>query len=266
MGAAIICDAGSALDPGATVTACTAGTGSSFTVRGVNAQSTTQLVGLSRAGATAGIVQIKSPYVEGPAQGIRYAVDGGDVNDLICDGPFENLTPQDTLTVSVTGGSSESDGAMLTTYYSDLPGSSMVLKSPGDISGQAQSITTWEVNGTASATIGAWGDTVLTNLYDDSLGNRWYAVLGYVVATAILGVSIWGPDTSNFRIGGPGVVDPFKTKNYFQSLSTKLGVPAIPCFSSTNKGNTQLSRVDIAASTSSLVTLVVAIMPETWTP
>lgn len=266
MGAAIIVDAGTALDPGSSGASCTAGQGSSFTVRGVDASSTTQLVGLTRGGATAGLVQIKSPYLQGPADGIRYSVDAADLNDLIADAPFQDLTPQDALSVSVTGGSSESDGALLTSYYQNLPGSNMVLKSPGDISGAAEWTTTWEVDGTASGTIGNWADTALTHLYDDSLGNRWYAVLGYVVATAILGVSIWGPDTSNFRIGGPGIVDPFKTKNYFQRLSQKLGVPAIPCFSSTNKAGTMLSRVDIAASTSSLVTLVVAIMPPTWTP
>lgn len=266
MPAAIICDAGSALDPSSTITACTAGTGSTFTVRGTNPQAVTKLVGLSRGGATAGIVRVRSPYLMGPADGIRYAVDGGDVQDLIADAPFQSLVPQDALTVEVTGGASESDGAMLTTYYGDLPGSSMVLKMPGDISGQAEYVTTWEVDGTASGTIGAWADTSITHLYDDSLGNRWYAILGYVVATAILGVAVWGPDTSNFRIGGPGVVDPYKTKNHFQRLSQKLGSPAIPCISTTNKGSTNLSRVDIAASTSSLVTLIVAVMPATWQP
>lgn len=266
MGQLLVCDAGAVSDPSTSITAVSPGAGSTFTVRGANNSTTQSLVGLARGGASAGIVRLRSPFLSDNVQGIRYAAAAGIQDDLLDDDGVQWLQPQDTLTVEVTGGSSEYDGALLSTYYDNLSGAQPVLKMPGDISGQAMFKTTWQVNAAASATQGAWANTLITNLYDESKANSWYALLGYVCDVPVLGVALNGSDTSNFNIGGPGVTQPFRTKRYFADLSLKLGKPCIPVFNTANKGNTNVAVVDVAASTAVNVTLIVAIMPKTWSP
>ena len=266
MGALLVCDAGAVTNPGAVITAVPAGAGSTFTVRGTSASTSQALVGLARGGATKGLVRVRSPYLSDNVQGIRYAAAAGIQDDLLSLIGTQNLIPQDTLTVEVTGGAAEFDGALLTTYYDDLSGASPKLKMPGDIAGAAQYLTTWEVASAAPATEGAWGNTIITTLYDESQANRWYAIMGYVVDVPVLGVALNGADTSNFNIGGPGVTEPYRTKAYFADLSMALGKPCIPVFNSANKGNTNVAVVDVAASTAVNVTLVVAVMPQSWQP
>jgi hypothetical protein len=266
VGQLLVCDAGAVSDPSSTITAVPAGQGSTFTVRGTSVSTTQQLVGLSRGGATKGIVRVRSPYLSDNVQGIRFAAAAAQQDDLLSAVGPQQLIAQDTLTVEVTGGGSEYDGALLSTYYDNLAGASPILKMPGDISGQADFNTTWEINAAAPATEGNWANTIITNLYDVSKANSYYAVLGYIVDTPVLGVALNGADTSNFNIGGPGVTEPKFTKAYFADFSMRLGKPCIPVFNTANKGNTNIAVVDVAASTTVNVTLVVAIMPKNWTP
>jgi hypothetical protein len=266
VGKLLVCDAGAVSDPSTTITAVSAGQGSSFTVRGTSVSTTQQLVGLSRGGVTKGIVRVRSPYLSDTVQGIRFAAAAGVQDGLLSDAATQQLIAQDSLTVEVTGGGSEFDGALLSTYYDNLAGAQPTLKMPGDIMNTASFVTTWEVNAAAPATEGDWANTIITNLYDVSKANSFYAVLGYVVDTPVLGIALNGSDTSNFNIGGPGVTEPWFTRSYFADLSLKLGKPCIPVFNTANKGNTNVAVVDVAASTTVNVTLVVAIMPPAWTP
>ncbi len=266
MGQLLVCDAGAVANPSNTITAVTAGTGSTFTVRGTSVSTSQQLVGIARGGATRGIVRVRSSYLVDNVQGLRVAAAAGVQDLLIPKTTVQNLRSQDTLTVEVTGGAAESDGALLTTYYDDLAGASPTLKMSGDVLGAAVEMSTWEASATASATIGAWGSNPITSLYDVSLANRYYAVLGYVVATPVLGVALTGAATSNFNIGGPGLTDPHKTRDYFVQMSNALGKPAVPVFNTANKGNTTIQVVDVAASTAVNVTLIIAVMPQNWMP
>ena len=266
MGKILICDAGAVSDPGAAFTPVLPGAGSTFTVRATGSPSKQYLVGLARGGATKGEIQVKSPYLSDNVEGIRYAVAAGVQDDLLSAVGTQSLRPQDTLSVAVTGGAAEYDGALLSSYFEDLSGASPKLKMPGDVSGLFDYVTTWQVNAAASVTPGDWNPTAINALYDVSKANRWYAVLGYVVDTPVLGVALNGADTSNFNIGGPGVTDPYKTKAYFADLSLELGQPCVPCFDTANKGNTTIQVVDVVASTAVNVTLIVGILPETWNP
>lgn len=261
---ALICDAGVVTNPSTTITALAAGAASTFTVRNFPFSSRARLVELTRQGATAGIVRVRSPYFIDDVQGIRYGCTAGLESFLTPRKDGQRLTTQDALTIEVTGGASENDGAMISTYYDDLPGSAMKLKMPGDIFGMAEYYATWEVNVT-SGTAAAWAGTALTNLYDVSRANRWYAVLGYVTDVACLGVAINGPDTSNFNVGGPGDTVARRTRSYFVEKSEDLGVPCIPCFNTANKGATTLQATTVAASAATPnVSLVIAAMPATW--
>lgn len=266
MGQLLVCDAGAVANPSTTITAVTAGTGSTFTVRGTSVSTSQQLVGIARGGATKGLIRVRSSYLVDNVQGIRVAAAAGVQDVLIPKSTIQKLRSQDTLTVEVTGGAAESDGALLTTYYDDLAGASPTLKMSGDIMGQAVELSTWEVSATASATIGAWGSNAISSIYDVSLANRYYAVLGYVVDAPVLGVALNGADTSNFNIGGPGLTNPYLTRKYFADMSDALGKPAIPVFNTANKGNTTVQVVDVAASTAVNVTLIIAVMPMNWMP
>jgi hypothetical protein len=187
-----------------------------------------------------------SPYFTDNVQGIRYDVAAGIQDDLIAGPPHQALTAQDTVAVQVTGGGAESDGALLSAYYDDLPGANPVMKMGGDIMGSTDYVATWAVAAVGGA-IGAWGGVAITN-------------------PPVLGVAVQGADTSNFNIGAPGVTQPYRTKSYFLDLSESLGKPCIPLINSANKGNTVVNVVDIAAATAVHVTLIVAILNATYSP
>ena len=266
MGQLLVCDAGAVSNPGAAITAVPAGAGSTFVVRGTGPVATQQLVGLARGGATKGIVRVRSPYLSDNVQGIRYAAGAGIQYDLLPRVDAQPFVPQDTLVVEVTGGAAEYDGALLSTYYDNLPGASPILKMPADILSTDQYVTTWQVGAVASATPGEWASTLITTTYDVSQANRYYAVLGYVCDVPVLGIAINGVDTANFNVGAPGITLTQFTKRYFIDMSMDLGKPCIPVFNSANKGNTYVNVVDVAASTAVNVTLVVGILPAGWTP
>lgn len=258
MGKAIVTVAGTVANPGATFTALTASPGDTFTVRNFNQQSRAWLAGVVRRGATAGGVRVRSPLLLDNTQGLRWALPTGTSTMLTPQEKAQQLQAQDALTVEVTGGAAESDGAALTMYYEDAPGANARLASWGDIAGNIAGLFPYVVNGAASATIGTWGDTAITNLYNLLKANEDYAVLGYVVDAACLAVAIKGDDTSNFRIGGPGTTDQKVTCRHFVDRSDALGAPAIPVINAANAGNTFVSVVDVAAGTAVNVTLVLA--------
>lgn len=267
MGKALITDVGFVLDPSTTVfTACTAGTGSTFTVRGTSPQSNAELIDMWMNGATKMSMRVRSPKFADNTQGIR--VDGSTELFPFCllEDMAQSLYPQDALTVEALGGTTETDTVAIQSYYDDLGGANQALKMPGDISGQFQYIITIVVNTTASGTIGNYGTTGITNLYNELLANQWYAVLGYITDTELTAVGITGADVSSLNIAGPGIKDPFKTRRYFADLSLRYGKPCIPCFNAANQGNTSVITADDAASTTAHVTLVCAVMPLGWQP
>ncbi|HEY1716218.1 MAG TPA: hypothetical protein VGG07_25195 [Solirubrobacteraceae bacterium] len=266
MGLALITDVAAASNPSSSVTAATAGAGSSLTVRNSSLTSPVTLLDMWRKGATAGIVQLVSPKLVPISHGIQYACPAALADFLFGGPPYQPLTPQDILQLSLTGGGSETDLGVIQSYYQDLPGVSMTLKMPGDIAGQTEFMFGWEVNTTASATEGDQASTVITNLYDGSTANRWYAVLGYTVDAALATVGISGIDTSASYIAGPGDTDRFKTRNYFADLSMRTGMPCIPLWNAANKSNTNVVTTDSAASTTANVTLVLAQLVASYNP
>ena len=260
MGRALVTNVATASDPGATITATAAGAGSSLTISNFASTDSANLVHLSRTGATAGIIRLRSPKLVDNVQGIRYATVGAGNDNLLSLEALQALYAQDTLTLEVTGGAAEYDGGVFTVEYTNLPGGSPTLKMPGDISGITKFVDGIQVNATASATPGAWADTLVNNLYDVFIGNTDYAVLGYVCDAPVSAIALYGTDTSSLRIGGPGLTTPLRTRSYFADLSLKLGRPCIPVFNSANKGNTHVSVADVAASTAVNVTLVCAVL------
>lgn len=267
MGQALVTDVGFCLDPSTTVfTAASAGAGSTLSVRNFPFSSTAHLLDMWANGATKGALRLRSPKFGDNVQGIR--VNYGTALQLqLLDPEFQQfLIPQDQLIAEMLGGASETDTFAIQSYYDDLTGASPTLKMPGDIMGSLEWVNTWVVNTTAGAVIGNYGSTPITNLYDVSQANRWYAVLGYVSDVELTAIGITGADQSFLNVAGPGSAVPRRTRNYFSELSLKSGKPCIPLFNTANKGNTNVITADKAASTTANVSLIVAIMPASWTP
>jgi hypothetical protein len=257
---------GFATNPGGTVTACTFTANNTNTVRNTSFQAPISLLGIWRNGATKGILRMTSPKLVPVTNGIDYNGPAGCTGVIMNGPPYQQLIPQDILTVSVSGGAAESEQAAFHSYYQDLPGVSMTLKSPGDIMGSVAFVFGWRVAGAASGTIGTAGNVAITVTEDSSTANTWYAVLGYTTDALVTAIGITGVDTSQTFIGGPGLLDVFKTQRYFVDQSTRSGLPCIPLFNAANKTNTNVTVYDVAASTAPLVTLIVAEMVQGYTP
>lgn len=263
---AIVTDVGSAVNPGAGPTACVFTAPNTNVVRNAPFNTDINLIGFWRNGVTKGLAQLVSPKIVPTARGIFYVAGAGCTGQLLRDPPYQGLTPQDVLVASLGGGAAESDQLAIQSYYASLPGVAQTLKSPGDVLGAAQFTFAWPVAAAAPAGIGGQGNTLITTTVDQSTANAWYGVLGYTVDALVTAVGITGIDTSNTFIGGPGLLDAFKTHNYFADLSIASGMPCIPMFNAANKGNTNVTVVDVAAGTTVNVTLVLAEMPIGWTP
>lgn len=266
MGNALIIDAGAVSDPGAAFTAVPAGAGSQFTVRNFATTDTAELIGLSRKGATAGAVRVRSPKLADNVQGIRYACPAGLDGFLLQRDQLQGLYPQDPLTIEVTGGAAEFDGAAIATYYNNLPGITQRLHMPGDFSSVTKYVDTWQVAVTSNATEGNWGTALINSLYNVIPNNTDIAILGYAVDAEVLAVGINGTETGNEWIGGPGDTDAWKTRDYFARLSTDLGKPCVPVLNTGNSGGIEVGAIDVAASTAVNITLVVAILSQLVTP
>lgn len=267
MGRALVTDAGVAtIASGPVITAATAGTGSTFTVRNFPFTAKANLVGLWFQADHSGMIRVRSPKFSDNVQGIRYNLDGVIHGSVAPPEASQFLIPQDTLIVELNGTAADVNLACLQSYYTDLTGASPILKMPGDIIGQAEWITTWVVAVTTSGTAGNILGTAITTTYDVSQANRWYAVLGYAVDAEVGAVGVTGADLSNLNIMGPGHTFEPRTRYYFADLSNEIGMPCIPCFNTANKGNTQVVTVNDDASLALNVTLVTAIMPASWQP
>lgn len=267
MGQALIVDAGVAtVGAGPVLTAVTAGSGSSFTVRNAPFGANVLLTDMWRQSGHKGEAQITSPKLVPVTAGIRYQTPTGLADFLLAGPPYQALTPQDVLSVFDNGTAADVDLVAIQSYYTSLPGVEMTLKMPGDIEGVTDFVLAWPVAITTSGTAGNQNTTVITTTVDSSVANVWYALLGYTVDVAVGAVGISGVDTSQSFIGGPGDIAPYLTRRYFVQLSERTGLPCIPLFNAANKANTNICAVNNAASLAVNVTMVLAQLNANYTP
>lgn len=267
MGAALIVDAGAvAIGAGPVLTDVVAGAGSTFTVRNTNLSSKVLLMDAFTKGAAVGQLRITSPNLVPVTNGIRIQTPTGLADFLLPGPPFQELIPQDNLTVQVDGTAADVYAACLQSWYDDLPGGSPVLKMPGDIAGQTDFVFGWPVAAAGAGTAGDQGSTVVTTTVDSSIANRWYALLGYICDVSVAAVGLKGTDTSQLFVGGPGDTDPVRTRNYFADLAVRSGKPTVPLWNAANKAATNIVVVDNAASTAVNVTMILAQLSATYQP
>lgn len=237
--------------------------GDSFTVAAAVTEGVIQLEQLWAAGAVTDIVRVYSPRMHDNTQGIRMQVGTTKYRPLLPWDVDQPLYPADTPTVQTDATGAGQTGILALYEYYDLPGASPRLATWDDVNPRIEAVSGVEVDINTGAAIGSWGAGVaLNSLFDNFKANRDYALLGYTVNSACLGISLLGPDTSNYRIGGPGDPDPIYTREVFKRASMDTGRAFIPVIAANNKGATLLQGIDVAASTLVHVSLHLALLKQ----
>jgi hypothetical protein len=258
MGKALEIIAGRVTNPGATLTALTANTGNSFAVRALNS-GRAFLEGIWTQQATAGVVRVRSAKMHDAVQGIRIRSAAGVIRSLIGPQPETPLYSTDTLTFELSGGAAEVDAAALQIFYEDLAGGDANLALWEQISPRIANVLTAEVAVTGPTTSGDWSaGNAINSTFDVLKADTKYALLGYSVDTESLAVGIQGPDTANYRLGGPGMIEPLEARDYFIRQSIGQGRPHILVFNSNNKGGTLVSVCKVGAGGTVNVSLQLA--------
>lgn len=239
MGYALEVVTGRVVNPGATLTALTANTGSSFTIRDFPETSLAMLEGIWAQQATAGAVRIRSPRMHDDVQGIRFQSAAASVRNFLNDWENQALFPNDPLRFEQSGGGAETDSAAFLVYYPDLPGINARLHMWPEVRARIVNLLTVEVAVAGPATAGDWSaGTAINATFDLLKADTDYAVLGYVTPTEVLAVAVNGSDTGNLRAGGPGPAEAIETRDWFVSMAEAKGTPHIPVFNSNNRGST----------------------------
>lgn len=259
MGRAIEVVGGRTTNPSTTITALTANTGNTFTVRNFPDPNVAYLDGIWAQAATAGVIRVRSAKMHDYTQGLRFTDIASVSRNLVPPGLSERLFAQDNLTFEMSGGASETDAGWLLVYYNELPGIDARLASWDQIAPRIVHVLTNEVSVANPTVAGDWSaGTAINTTFDLLKANTDYAVLGYQAATAVGSVAVIGPDTGNLRVGGPGTTESLETRGWFKRMAQYTGRPYIPIFNSANKAGTNVAVGHTTASGTTTVDLIIA--------
>jgi hypothetical protein len=241
-----------------TFTQLSAVSGDTLTVRSLGGGQHAKLMGLGSKHATAGMVRLTSPFLADAVNGIRsrtLSVDGSSVIDMI---GLQKLRGQDPLDLASTGGSSaEEVTAWVQVYYDELNGGPSLYITLAELQQRVIEYVTLESPTTCGAS-GAWGTAALSAGVGILKADQVYAIVGYELDVACTAVAVLGPDTGNFKAGGPGITTRQFTRRYFADMSAESGLPTIPCFNAQNASGTFTYAADSAGATAVNVDLILA--------
>lgn len=244
-------------NPSSTFTAAAASTGDSLQVPSFPVGSKALLTNLIRGGVTAGAVRVFSPRLHDDTRGITFYSDKAHSIFQMPRETGQPLYPGDTLTVQLTGGTNETEDAVMTFYLDNLPGVNARLAQWSDI---VNSITHIKpvVTTPDPDTPGQWSTVALNSTEDLLVAGMDYAVLGFQTDAAIDAVGIQGPDTGNYRIACPGDDSTLATADFFVQESQRHGLPMIPIINANNKAATNILALDATATAEPNVSVVLA--------
>lgn len=234
-------------------------TGDTLTIRTLNQSQRAELIDFGFFGAAGNVGRVRSPYLHDDVQGIRSRYLAGDASGLTGFNPSQLLRAQDTLIVESSGtGAAAQYVYWQLVWYADLAGGPSTYISADELESRAIEETSTEVPTTSSATAGQWGSALLSTGTGVLKANAQYAIFGYELDVACAAFGIYGPDTGNFRAGGPGITTRQFTRNWFYELSKRTGYPCIPVFNAQNATGTQVQVNHYTASTAVNVNLLTA--------
>jgi hypothetical protein len=242
-----------------TFTGLTACTGDTLTVRTLNQQQRAELIDFGFYGAAGNVGRVRSPYLHDDVQGIRSRYLATDPSGLTGFDPDQLLRAQDTLIVESSGtGSAAQYVYWQLVWYADLSGGPSTYISAAELDARSIELSSTEVPTTSSATAGQWGSALLSSGTGIWKANQEYAVFGYELDVQCAAIGLYGPDTGNFRAGGPGILTRQFTRNWFYDLSRLTGFPCIPVVNAQNITGTQVQVNHYTASTAVNVNLITA--------
>jgi len=231
---------------GATIAALAAVTGDSLAVRSSPPERLTRLIQAWTDVQVAGTARIRSPRMHDNVQGMRFDTIISDLYPLMPWGMTQRVYPNDVLSVDLAGSAVAGDieYVLMMLLYEDLGGANAHFIAPDELMRRAINLSNVE-NTIATGTTAAWtGSEAINAEFDQFHAGGQYALVGYLVDTEASAIAWRGPDTSNYRVGGPGIeTDRSVTQDWFLRLSRALGVPLIPVISAENKAGTSIDTI-----------------------
>ena len=263
MGKALQVLSGFVTAPSTTYTAWTMGSGDTLSVRSCPEGAKIHLLNMWADNQAAGFLRVRSALLHDNVIGMTAGIVASEVYPLMSSGLGQNLKSQDLLTVEQTGSATGGDieSGSLLVYYEDASGAAARLARYQDIAGRIESYML-VTNTLASGTAGGYsGEEAINAEVDQWKANRDYALLGYLNGAECCTIGWRGPDTSNFRVGGPGMENNRNlTRNWFIELSMATGLATIPIINSANKAATLIDCTQDENGADPIVTSIFALL------
>jgi len=241
-----------------TFTGLTAATGDTLTVRSLDASQKAELIDFGFYGAAGEVGRIRSPFLHDDVNALRSRFLAADPSGLSGFVPSQKLRGQDTLIVECSGsGSAAEYVAWILNYYESLQGGPSTYITAAELESRSIEEVSTEVAVTSGAA-SQWGSALLSTGTGILKANQWYAVFGYELDVQCAAVGFYGPDTGNFRAGGPGVLTRQFSRNWFFDLSTWTKKATIPVINAQNATGTNVQVIHYTAATAVNVNLFCA--------
>lgn len=241
MGKAMEIISGAASAPGATITQITMASGDSRTVRNFENGECNLITAWPTGQTTAGFFQVRSPRMHDNVRGIQFTNPATPIAPPLYSPYIQKLVAQDQLFIGLSGSAGSGDLLMasLVMYYDDLPGNDARLITPDDLMSRGVDIMTVQNSLTLTTGPNYTGAQAINTTNDLMKANTDYALIGYETDVQCGAIGWRGSDSSNLRVGGPGLLSAnFDKRNWFIKLSKLSGKPCIPVFNAANKANT----------------------------
>lgn len=253
---ALVTIAGTCVAAGAGTGVATPATGQTFVPVTSQNDAAIRLAQVYASGAAIDWVRFRSSRLHDVNDGIRLFVGGTLRRPLLPWNAGQLLYQQDAPIVEIDATGATTGGILAQYEYDDYEGVNPALATWAEIQPRIKAIYSKEVDVTSGAA-GVWGvGTALNAANDNFKADYTYAILGYTLSVACLGVAFSGAMTGNLLYGGPGDTDPFLTRNYFADMSDKTGRACIPLLNSNNRAATTLQNVDTAAATATKASVI----------
>lgn len=235
-----------------------AANGDTLTVRSLDSNQKAKMIDFGFFAAGADVGRIRSPFFHDDVNGIRSRYLAADSSGLTGFAPDQLLRGQDTLIVESSGtGAAAQVMAWILNYYDTLNGGPSQYITTAELLARTIEQVSTEVAVTSGAA-GQWGSALMSTGTGILKANQEYAVFGFELDVACGAVGINGPDTGNFRAGGPGLLTRQFTRNWFQDLSSYSLLPTIPVINAQNASGTNIQVVHYTAATAVNVNLLLA--------
>lgn len=221
--------------------------GDTLTVRTLGGGQKADLIDFGLFASNTPQVRVISPYLHDDVTGLSFPCNASDASGLTGFIPDQELRAQDTLVVQAANGTASVASAYWQlVFYSELSGGPSTYITAEELKARnVEQIGYQVIVNVASAQ--AWQSTLLSAGTGVLKANANYAIIGYDLNVACTAIGVVGPDTGNFRAGGPGITTRQFTRNWFFDMAYWTGYPAIPVFNAQNATGTNLQALATTA-------------------